>query len=90
MQRLQPELDQIRDEQIMTFTRYVLEKAPTYFWTVPSSSSGKYHPPQSNGEGGLFAIPRLSCISRRSCVMSSTSLARCMIASSPPVFSTTS
>lgn len=53
MQRLQPELDQISDKQIRDFTQYLLEKAPDYFWVVPSSSGGKYHPPQSNGEGGL-------------------------------------
>ncbi len=30
-----------------------LEAAPLYFWVVPSSSSGKYHPPFSQGYGGL-------------------------------------
>lgn len=53
MQRLQPELDLIVDQKIRDFTKHVLEKAPEYFWTVPSSSSGKYHPDQSNGNGGL-------------------------------------
>lgn len=53
MQRLQPELDQISNNQIKTFTEHVLKEAPAYFWVVPSSSGGKYHPPQSNGEGGL-------------------------------------
>lgn len=53
MQRLQPELNQIVDKKIRDFTEHVLQQAPKYFWTVPSSSSGKYHPEQSNGEGGL-------------------------------------
>jgi hypothetical protein len=26
---------------------------PDYFWTVPASITGKYHPPDSLGEGGL-------------------------------------
>jgi Predicted HD superfamily hydrolase len=53
MQRLQLELNQIVDRRIREFTEYVLQNAPDYFWSVPSSSSGKYHPEQSNGEGGL-------------------------------------
>lgn len=31
----------------------VLKEAPLYFWVIPSSSSGKYHPPFSQGEQGL-------------------------------------
>jgi putative nucleotidyltransferase with HDIG domain len=58
MQRLQPELNQIADKQIKAFTEHVLGKAPEYFWQVPSSSSGKYHPEQSNGEGGLIRHTR--------------------------------
>jgi len=53
MQRLQPELNQIVDKQIKAFTEHVLNNAPDYFWLVSSSSSGKYHPEQSQGEGGL-------------------------------------
>ena len=30
-----------------------LHKAPDYFWTVPASASGKYHPKSSLGTGGL-------------------------------------
>lgn len=53
MQRLQPEVQLIADSKIREFIEYLLLKAPSYFWEVPSSSSGKYHPEQSNGEGGL-------------------------------------
>jgi hypothetical protein len=53
MKRLQTELNTIFDKRIRSFTEYVLIKAPAYFWTVPSSSTGKYHPEQSNGDGGL-------------------------------------
>lgn len=42
----------------------VLEHAPLYFWVIPSSSSGKYHPPFSQGLGGLvrhtFAVMYLA------------------------------
>lgn len=31
----------------------VLEAAPLYFWVIPSSSSGKYHPAFSQGKQGL-------------------------------------
>ena len=58
MQRLQPELNQIVDSRIREFTEYVLKQAPDYFWSVPSSSSGKYHPEQSNGEGGVVRHTR--------------------------------
>lgn len=58
MQRLQAELNMIVDAGIRQFTEYVLRQAPAYFWTVASSSTGKYHPPQSNGEGGLIRHTR--------------------------------
>ena len=35
------------------FAKYCMDKAPPHFWTKPSSSSGKYHPPDEHGEGGL-------------------------------------
>lgn len=33
--------------------RYIKEEIPEYFYLIPASSSGKYHPPLSLGEGGL-------------------------------------
>ena len=47
------ELDMIRCPDIRKFVYNILKKAPPYFYTAASSSSGKYHPAQSNGEGGL-------------------------------------
>lgn len=52
------ELAMIKNQEIKDFTCLVLEKAPPYFWEVPSSSTGKYHPPQSNGPGGLVRHTR--------------------------------
>jgi len=58
MERLQPELNLIADIRIKQFTEHAIGQAPAYFWTVPSSSTGKYHPAQSNGEGGLVRHTR--------------------------------
>lgn len=39
---------------LFDWTMKVLQDAaPLYFWVIPSSSSGKYHPPFSQGEQGL-------------------------------------
>lgn len=32
---------------------FLTEVVPKYFWTIPASSSGKYHPSISLGDGGL-------------------------------------
>ena len=47
------ELNYISDDKIRDSTRYLLEKLPDYFYTMPASTSGKYHPEFSLGEGGL-------------------------------------
>lgn len=52
------ELSTISNPEIKEFTAIMLEQAPTYFATHPSSSSGKYHPEQSRGHGGLLRHTR--------------------------------
>lgn len=47
------ELETIEDTHLREFTRYALENAPKYFYTIGASASGKYHPKFSQGEGGL-------------------------------------
>lgn len=47
------ELEFIKSNEIRNFAIDLLEKIPTYFYTVPASSSGKYHPKYALGEGGL-------------------------------------
>lgn len=48
------ELDLITDERIKAFVAwYLVSRTPSYFWKIGASSSGKYHPPFSQGEGGL-------------------------------------
>lgn len=48
------ELNLIKSESIRDFTTRMLDVAPPYFSEVPSSSTGKYHPEQSLGQGGLL------------------------------------
>ena len=47
------ELSYIQSEQIKDLAKTILEKADDYFFEKPASSTGKYHPKFSNGEGGL-------------------------------------
>jgi len=47
------ELNYISNEKLKEFIIKCLEKAPEYFYHIPASSSGKYHPKQDLGEGGL-------------------------------------
>lgn len=48
------ELAFIEDKDIRAFTEKCILKTPDYFYTVPASSTGKYHPEYSLGEGGLI------------------------------------
>ena len=50
---LQKELDFISNDVIHDFVSVALDKLPEYFWSVPASSSGKYHPSYALGNGGL-------------------------------------
>ena len=48
------ELALIENRQLRNFIRSYLDEAvPAYFWVVPASSSGKYHPQYALGVGGL-------------------------------------
>lgn len=47
------ELEFIRSVEIRNFAIDLLDKIPNYFYVVPASSTGKYHPQYALGEGGL-------------------------------------
>lgn len=47
------ELSYISDEKVKDLAKKILEKADDYFFHEPASSTGKYHPSFSLGEGGL-------------------------------------
>lgn len=46
-------LDLVTDQEIWQFYNEALDNAPKEFWKVAASSTGKYHPPENNVEGGL-------------------------------------
>jgi hypothetical protein len=47
------ELNYIKDEDIKNSLIKVLDLLPDYFYEIPASSTGKYHPEFSLGDGGL-------------------------------------
>jgi 23S rRNA maturation-related 3'-5' exoribonuclease YhaM len=48
------ELDYIKNEKIRRFTEATILKLPDYFFTIAASTSGRYHPKFSLGDGGLI------------------------------------
>lgn len=50
---LNKEINYIKNNDIREIVEYDLNRLPDYFWTVPASTSGKYHPKASLGKGGL-------------------------------------
>jgi len=60
-QTFEKELLMIQSDDIRKFVIYCFEKfAADYFWTCPCSTSGKYHPAISLGEGGLIRHTKLA------------------------------
>lgn len=51
---VQPVLDTFENEDIKQFAIALLNNIPDYIWHVGASSTGKYHPAYSLGEGGLM------------------------------------
>ena len=47
------ELNRFKNQNVRTSTEIILNMMPDYFYEIPASSSGKYHPSISLGEGGL-------------------------------------
>ena len=54
MKLVEPVLETFENEDIKAFTINILDSLPEYIWTVPASSTGKYHPAYSLGDGGLM------------------------------------
>ena len=53
-QMITPILNTIVNEDIREFAKILVEGLPDYIWHVGASSTGKYHPAYSLGEGGLM------------------------------------
>ena len=51
---VQPVLDTFENTDIKEFAIVLLDNLPDYIWHVGASSTGKYHPAYSLGEGGLM------------------------------------
>ncbi len=47
------EISYIKNEKYQTDARYLIDGLPDYFFEVPASSTGKYHPKYAEGDGGL-------------------------------------
>lgn len=55
IERRFPELEMIQDEDLRRDVTSVLGRmVPDYFWTVPATSSSKFHNPFSRGKRGLW------------------------------------
>lgn len=54
IQAFESELKFIVNPQIRLFAEKAIESLPNYFFEVPASSTGKYHPSYSLGVGGLL------------------------------------
>lgn len=51
-------LELIESPKIRKFVEAILKAAPKEFWNAPCSSSGKYHPPEDQIEGGIIVHSR--------------------------------
>jgi hypothetical protein len=49
------------NQKIMELVNEFFDKIPEYFYTVPASSTGKYHPSFDHGEGGLLRHTQMTC-----------------------------
>lgn len=53
------EIGDIKDVNLKEFATELIANADDYFFVVPASSSGKYHPPFDLGDGGLVRHTRV-------------------------------
>ena len=47
------EINYIYNQDVKDSLSFMIEKIPDYFFTIPASSTGKYHPSFALGDGGL-------------------------------------
>jgi hypothetical protein len=51
---LYSQLNEIQDSEIRNFVKEALDNAPEGFWHIACSGTGKYHPPENQGDAGLI------------------------------------
>ena len=56
------ELEYIKNERIKRSAEVLINLVPDYFFVVPASSTGKYHPSFSQGDGGLLRHTKVATI----------------------------
>ena len=49
-------INEIGDPKIQEIVEECLQKCPKEFYTMPASTTGKYHPPFALGEGGFVGL----------------------------------
>jgi len=49
----EPELNYIKNQSYRNDAMYLIDGLPDYFFEIPASSTGKYHPKYTLGNGGL-------------------------------------
>ena len=47
-------LEKVKNEEIKKMLELAIDNIPPYFYEIPSSSTGKYHPSFALGKGGLY------------------------------------
>ena len=56
------ELNYFKNDRIKESAKILIELIPDYFFEVPASASGKYHPSFSQNEGGLLRHTKVATI----------------------------
>ena len=55
------EINYLKNDDIKSDMKYMINKLPDYFFHVPASSTGKYHPKYALGDGGLLRHTKAAC-----------------------------
>ena len=55
------EIEKIHDDKLLKAVEKMVNTIPEYFWVIPASSSGKYHPKCDLGVGGLVRHSLMVC-----------------------------
>jgi hypothetical protein len=53
-EKFEQEIELIKNPAIKNIAKQGVDLLPDYFFKVPASSTGKYHPSFALGEGGLY------------------------------------
>jgi len=56
------ELSLIKDERVKEFAEKAVATMPDYFFVMPASTTGKYHPSYALGDGGLLRHTRAAVL----------------------------